>query len=266
MCYYHIINSMKDVLKKLGLTDKEIDIYLMLLSIGEATASNLAYRTGIAKNSCRYICEQLLEKKLISLKKRGNMFIYKADPPEKMMFLLEEEERKIQDKKEGFNRILGDLINLSNPENTLPKIRFYNGYDGIKDSYRDMISECKGKEMMAIFSVVENVGVELQEFFLKEYVPSRVEKEIFMKNICLDSPKGIKYKQNDKRDLRETKVVSSKLFPVINTEINLYDNSMHYMSFDTKDSFAMIVQDTYITSMLKAVFTIIWNNHKILET
>ncbi len=190
---------MKNTLKDLGLSSKEIDIYLTLLPIGKASASVIAYRTGISRSTAKYICNQLVQKRLFS-----------------------------------------------------------EGYEGVKNSYRDMVNECNTDNMIAIFSVVEEIGVELQDFFVNEYVPERVKKNIHMKNLCLESPKAIKYKANDEADLRETKFVSKEYFPTINTEINIYGDAMHYMSFDNQNSFAMIVHDKYISSMLKAVFNLLW--------
>ncbi len=117
---------------------------------------------------------------------------------------------------------------------------------------------------MGFFSVIEDVGKELQEFFVQEYVPSRVRQGIFIKNIALESPKAIAYQRNDKDELRQTKLISKDFFPVINTEINLYDDCLHCMSFNSKTAFALIIQDQAIVSILHAIFNLLWMHRDAL--
>ncbi len=155
---------------------------------------------------------------------------------------------------------LGSLFNIM--WSTAERCQFYEGADGIKQSYFDMIDECQAKEIVGFFSVIEEVRPDLQDFFIKEYVPLRVEKGISIKNIALKSPKTTYYKKNDAKDLRETRLVSNRQFPLLNTEFNLFDDKLHCMSFTEDEGFAMIVKDANLVSILKGVFGIAWDSLK----
>lgn len=249
----------EQTLLEIGLKDKEIKVYLELLHLKEASASVLSYKTGLTTGNTRYICNQLVKMGLISTTQKNNTTVFLMETPRKLFFLLNEEKKKISEKEENVNRIIRDLEGIANPDTKLPKVRFYEGYKGLKESYFRIINECKDFEVYSIFSVVEEIGVDLQQFFVNEYVPKRVRHNIFMKNICLDSPKGRAYKKRDSEELRETRFLSPDFFPTLNAEINIYGDFIHYMSFDETNAFAMIVRDEKLTEMLKSVFKLLWS-------
>lgn len=142
------------------------------------------------------------------------------------------------------------------------KLRFYEGIEGIKASYGDMIKLCKSKQIYGFFAVIEDVQPELQEFFVKKYVKHRVKERIAIKNIALKSPKAIKYKERDGKELRETVFVTEDFFPKLNSEVNLFDGYIHCMSFDKDGGFAFIVKDKYMAQILMGLFKIAWKSLK----
>lgn len=89
---------MKDTLKKLDLNDTEINVYLTLLPLGKAQASVIGYRTNQKRRTVRHACQCLVEKGLIRMKKQGNTFVFIAESPEKIIYLLEQEEKNIEKK------------------------------------------------------------------------------------------------------------------------------------------------------------------------
>ena len=66
----------EETLKKLGLNEKEITIYLMLLKIGSVPASVLGQRTNITRSTAQYTCQQLAKKGLIHSIQKNNTFKY----------------------------------------------------------------------------------------------------------------------------------------------------------------------------------------------
>ncbi len=93
------LNLMKSELKSLGLTDKEIDIYLAGLKLGPTTAQHLADASGVKRPTVYFIIDRLKKRGLInqSFLKRKKFFA--MAPPEKLVRFIEEE--KIKLKKKG---------------------------------------------------------------------------------------------------------------------------------------------------------------------
>ena len=99
-----------------------------------------------------------------------------------------------------------------------------------------MVKDCSEKkitEMVGFFSVIEEV-CRASAIFSQWIRSPVVLKWNSYSKYCYGKPQ-IKYlSKNDARDLRQTKLISKEYFPALNTEINLYDDYIHCMSFDEK--------------------------------
>jgi len=138
-------------------------------------------------------------------------------------------------------------------------IKFYEGIDGIKESYQHILDNAKG-EVCAFYSSIETQQTELHKFFQQNYVQERSKRKIFARNITVRTPKAIFYKLKSKEILAETKMLPPENFPFLNSEITLYDNFMHCMTFDQYGGSTVIIEGENIVKMQKAIFEIIWEN------
>lgn len=245
---------LKTTLKQLGLTDKEIKIYLALLPLGQASASVLAYRTKIGRTTTRYVCEQLVKKRLLSANKSGSTFIYSAEPPEKILYLLEQDKQALATKEAKVNRIIGDLKLLANPETMLPKVRLYEGATELRRVYEDTLLE---NETIYAFANVDAISPEIRDFVLSDYVPRRIEKGIFAEVITPDNPTNRAYREQDEQRLRETKFFDQKIFP-LEVEINIYGNKVAFFSYKKEEMFGAIFESSAMASSMKAIFDLCW--------
>ena len=66
------------ILKKIGLTDNEIKIYVTLLKIGSSTAYEISQKTGIYRVHVYDKLEQLMDKGLATYVYQGTKKIFQA--------------------------------------------------------------------------------------------------------------------------------------------------------------------------------------------
>ena len=83
----------KKVLQEFGLTENEAQVYLILLRLGSATASEIVEKTSIHRINLYDILERLQEKGLVSFVILGKRKAYEAVEP-KNILELEDERRK----------------------------------------------------------------------------------------------------------------------------------------------------------------------------
>lgn len=95
--------EIKQVLQDFGLTENEAEVYLILLRLGSATASEILEKTSIHRINLYDLLERLQEKGLVSFVIMGKRKAYEALDPKK---LLEIE----QEKADNIKQILPDLI------------------------------------------------------------------------------------------------------------------------------------------------------------
>src|SRR3989344_9271625 len=98
-----------ETLAELGLSKKEIAIYLALLSTGTAPASTLGKRTSITRSTAQYTCQQLHKQGLVQKVQKGNTYLFTPEPPEKLQLLLQKQKEALEQKEDRVNRIIGEL-------------------------------------------------------------------------------------------------------------------------------------------------------------
>ena len=115
----------QELLKKLGFAEKEIQIYLTVLSQGKITPANLAKITGINRSTVYSIAKELLNKGVIIGDIAGPKTHLIALPPEDLKNLVKKDEREIQNKKTLIEQTIVELQNLSKETKySIPKITF----------------------------------------------------------------------------------------------------------------------------------------------
>ncbi len=166
-----------DELKQIGLSKSEITVYLYLLEEGLATPPQIAVGTGIARTNCYNILLVLKEKGLIEEEHKGKRKAYIASDPEALL-------RTLEKKKEAVERLLPDLRGLYTLQKNKPKIRFYEGWEQVKEIYLQTLN---AKEIFAIGSTKHLHSVD--EKFLQKFFTEIKIREIILNDI-LNSDSG----------------------------------------------------------------------------
>jgi len=248
--------GIRKILKDTGWLENEINVYSALLERGEMDLTTIAQETGIGISTIQYTLKQLLYKKMLNKKIINNKPHYLVSTVDTLKVWVKNYITQFVQYESSVESFINQYE--FTPKTFTSKVRFYEGYRGVKQSYRQMLIDCPNKEMCAIFSVIEEIGVELQDFFVNEYVKKRAEMGIFMRNIALASPKVAMYQVNDKTHLSETKAISRKHFFAYNTELNIYGDYVHFMSFDDNTAFALIINDPQLNRILQSIFNLLW--------
>lgn len=237
----------KDELVEIGLTENEAKTYLAALELGEATIVRIAKKSGVKRTTTYLSVESLKEKGFLSeLRKKKKTFFYAEDPR-----ILQD---KIEERKKAIDRIVPQLLSITNLIDKKPKIIFYEGLEGIKDVYRDTL-QYPDQEMLAWVS--QDAFSILDEEFIRYYIPKRIEKKIWVRVIAPDTPEIKDYKNRETSELRKTKLINSEKYP-IEVEIDLYGkNKIGVMAFKEKVGLIMESQKMYNT--LKSIFEMYWD-------
>lgn len=236
-------------LEKLGLNEKEAKVYLSLLELGEANIQQIAKMSAVKRTTVYDILESLKQKGLLSVIIKSKRALYVAEDPRKL-------EDQLDERKVILRRVMPELLSITNLLNKKPKIRYYEGAEGIKEVYKDTLKH-PDQELLAW--VAEEAATKFDLDFLESfYVPKRLEKKIWVRAIAPDFPEMRKYQATDEKSLRRTKIVSTEEFPM-DVEINLYGKSkIGIMSFE--EQFGLIIESPKIFNTLKSIFEMKWNS------
>ncbi|HCP08899.1 MAG TPA: hypothetical protein DIT25_03835, partial [Candidatus Moranbacteria bacterium] len=127
-----LINKMKNILRNYGLSDKENEVYLASLELGEATGFQVYKKTSLKKPTVYYILDDLRKRGMVSLSSKGKKKFFVAEDPQKLR-------KKLEEKLSSFDEILPQLRSIYNVPTSKPKLRFYEGKEGLKEVYDDTL-------------------------------------------------------------------------------------------------------------------------------
>ncbi|MFH1456788.1 MAG: helix-turn-helix domain-containing protein, partial [Patescibacteria group bacterium] len=81
----------KNLLKYLNFSEKESNVYLALLEVGQSKASDIAKKTNINRTTVYDLCESLMKKGLLSKYKKSSGTYFNALEPQKLLDYLDRE-------------------------------------------------------------------------------------------------------------------------------------------------------------------------------
>ena len=242
-------------LSTLGFDEKETAVYIALLELGEVTVSAIVRKSNIKRTTVYAIIETLERRGLIGYTKHNKRTFYFAEDPRLLSDQLEE-------KKERLNAVLPQLLALSGRFTKKPKIRYYEGKEGIEHVYKDTLLY-QNQELVG-WVTSRAIHAFDSDFLYNQYLPKRLEKKIWVRAIAPDTLEMRKYKNEDKQSLRTTRLVSGELFP-FDVEVCLYGTrNIAIMSFE--EQFGMIIESEKLWHTLKSMFEMGWKfaemNHR----
>lgn len=242
---------LKKELSKLNLTDRESDVYLALLELGETTIERISKKSKIKRTTVYDVIESLKSKGLVASLKHKKRALYYAEDPRILGNQLEE-------KKTVLSNILPQLLAMSSLIDKKPDIKFFEGIEGIKNVYRDTL-EYHNQEILMWGST--EMFTHFDEDFAWNYcVPKRIENKIWMRAIGQDCEVVRKIQAEDSKNLRQTRIQSFSDLP-FDVEIDLYGKrKIGIMSF--KEQIGLIIESEKIHNTLKSIFELNW---KMLE-
>ncbi|MEK6834955.1 MAG: helix-turn-helix domain-containing protein [Nanoarchaeota archaeon] len=163
----------KEILKQIGLTDNEAEVYLILLNSKEALASDIAKKTRISRPHVYDILNKLVERGLVSYIVKNNKKYFKPINPEKLVDYLKEKEILLES-------IIPNLNELYQPLKNKPQIRVLEGSEGLKTILNDIL---KNAREILVFGASDRVRNYLPEYFVNRYLKEREKKNIIAKQL-----------------------------------------------------------------------------------
>jgi sugar-specific transcriptional regulator TrmB len=240
--------EIKEILGQLDLEGKKADVYLAALELGGATVIEIAKKAGIKRTTCYDILLDLIKKGLISETVKGKKKFYIGEDPEKI-------QKDLRKKENLFSEILPQLKSIHNVSGVKPKIRFYEGIEGVKEVYWDTLKY--SGEFVAFGS--EDVVRILGKDWTEEYITARIKKGIRVRAIL---PRTEYIEKDvvgrDQQHLRATKMIDIKKYP-FSIEIDIYGHSKVAL-LSSKEAMGVIIESSEIYSTMKLIFELLWDN------
>lgn len=253
--------NIKDALEQLGLNDKQVAIYLTLLQMGEGTIQDIASKTKIKRTTVYSVLDSLVGRGLVNFLDKDWHRNYFAENPKKVLLYFKDQKQNLFNQEQKFIEVLPELASIYNTKATKPKIRFYEGVDGLKQIYEETLLLKSNEEMLA-YGAAALIHKVFGDEWIANYLARRVKGRIHQRAIVEDSEEGRAHQQNDVRENRQTILIPQDKYPFTN-EINIFANKMSIVSF--KEQMGVIIESADVAGTQKAIFELAWLGAKSLN-
>ncbi|NQU77337.1 hypothetical protein HQ544_01420 [Candidatus Falkowbacteria bacterium] len=242
-----------------NLSEKEKRVLAGLYKVGRTTVSKLSKETLINRTTLYPILEKLLKKGLISKLFIGDSTIYQPISLDEFKEWAKRKEQEVI--KDTRSLLVWAKAQEGVEKNTLlSEIRYFEGFEGIKNLYSDTWRNNKDKMIYGITdykAAYETMG---DDFFRKDYFKTRVNHGVRVKNLLPKSEAGERDLKEAKELLREMKFI--KLFKNLGIDINIYDNRLAIMAFDKEKPSGVLIKNDIIAKAFKNIFEYLWKSVK----
>lgn len=231
----------RKILEDTGLTPKEVDVYLALISSDAASISETRSKANVSRKSIYEILQKLLDKGLVSYTIKDNKKQYMAATPERFIELLKEKEANLE-------TILPELLRKHKEITEETSVRVYIGKEGMKTITNNILKV--GKPLYA--QVGRELVLDLLKYYLPQFIKKRVEQKIPAKMIYSESVR----KRKLKIPLTEIRYVPNESASPIS--IIIYGDNLNLLIF-TENPIAIHMKSKEIAQSFMNYFNVMWS-------
>ena len=241
----------EEALRKFGLSDREIKVYLALLELGEALASKIAEKTNTPRTLSYDILENLLKKGLVSYVIKSNKKYFSALDPNNLIEVLK---NQTEEKERLVKEALPELLALKSKKlEEKAKVEVYEGKEGVKTLFNDVLRV--GKEFLCFGST--GISPELIPYELSRFHKERIKRKISWRVIYNNDKSGRKRGQETSKWKYTRVKYMEKTSP---TTTYYYGDKVAIVLWIKERLLAIMIEDEVIANSFKEFFEVLWKN------
>ncbi|MBI2629693.1 hypothetical protein HYW76_01200 [Candidatus Pacearchaeota archaeon] len=243
------------ILKKLGLNDNEINIYLTLLKKGVLSAGEIAKISKLHRTHVYDLLESLAKKGVVSFSSKSDKKYFEAVAPEKLEVLLKKKEEELEEEKKELNNLISELKNITSEEKTKLLASIYLGKQGFMSQLNDILRTLNKGEEYLVMGLTQKAD-ETLKYFLPGFGRRRVEKGIKRK-IILDF--DLKGKEQTQQKLQQVRYLPKEY--KIPMGIIIYDDRIIIVIIE-EDYICLRIENKKISNNFRRYFELIWKRSR----
>lgn len=254
-------------LKKIGLSDGEITVYLTMLKLGLVTAGPIIKETNLQSSSIYHILDSLLEKGIVSFEIKNRRKYFYAVSPERLLDFIEEKKKHLDEEKQQIEKLLPQLNILKEiTKKPVQEVLIFEGWKGILSAFKEAYKELKpGSTAYAYTITKEFGGADAEQVrwlinkirLLRESLNKKFKQKIIMKIIAeKDSEIG--------KDQFQTKFTQVKFIEKHYTNpavVNIYGD-ITIIAIWLKNPIAFYIHSKEVSESFKNNFELLWEISK----
>jgi sugar-specific transcriptional regulator TrmB len=236
------ITTLPFELRKLGLTEKEVRVYLAALELGYTSAQKIAQKTQISRPTAYEIIKTLENKGLMTESKEKGKRYFMAESPDRLLGILKRQKKELEEKEREFIRIIAALrakYYLSDKR----EIKVYKGKHGLEILFDDFLTT-HAQEIYVLVGQEEIWPIKNRESAY-EKIRKRLG-QIQVKELSLN-------KKKSPLPYLERKTFSQNSLPFKGTVI-IYDKII----ISPSEKIGLLIENEIVVDLIKKMFLLVW--------
>jgi HTH-type transcriptional regulator, sugar sensing transcriptional regulator len=236
--------EINEVLKLIGLDDKEASVYLALLELGTATVHPIANKAGIKRPTTYLILDNLQKKGLVSVVPRAKKALFTAESPERLL-------SDLHKKQEMVKKFMPNMLALYNAKVDKPQVLLFEGKEAVRNVYEKLL---KAKEI-SWFSTISEV-ISIYPDFPKKLNEQAMLGNLKVRELLTRTKTDFEYVKTMKHNenFMQRFAIGEGSFLTDNC---LYDGNVIFFSF-TPYIYAIEIKSQGIYRSLKSLYEFAW--------
>ena len=245
----------KTILSKLGLNEKEIEIFLFLSKNKVQTVKQIADATSINRTTAYRHIETLRQKGLVKwlISQRG--IKVEATPPENLRILLDTQKREIEQTSTNLPQLIDMLQRLKPSPKLETKIRYYEEKEGIEQLFWNTLKTTESTRSYAPMRRREFIDPAFEYKLEEEWVCRGLKDKI------ITNENRLPYIRK-KLHLLYKKTLDIRIIPrrqfYITNDIIIYNYTFAIASLEKNNLVGVEIENAEIAKTQKSIFDLIW--------
>ncbi len=248
--------ELERALQEYGLSEAEVRVYLAGLAVGARPASIIAEKAELKRGHTYNMLTSLMEKGLVQEFEKNGTRHFTCSSPATFVANLEDRARHLSTLTDLVRVVLPELDNIKNPRGSSPKVRFFQGNEGIK-GVLEKVLHTEEKIIYGVFDLDHNWTMADGKIYewVERFLKRRVEKEIWYYGIVNRVDPDDYMVREQKSQLRKLKVAEGIQIPA---EIMIAGERVVFISA-AHEKIGIVVESPDIAQTLCSIHRSLWN-------
>lgn len=244
--------AIRPLLKKIGLDEREVEVYLALLALKVAPASLIAKEARQERSNTYLVLRSLKEKGLISEVERGRIFHFVAEEPERLLGYIEDKEKEMHQARTLLSGAMPLLRGMTKPLAGKPRVTLSTGFEAVKQTYRDLLLQ----EFVGAYNL-QNI----YDAFGETVVASLFSKstELRGRELIVDNAAGRKYFKEQTTPTLHTRFLPKHI--QIEGDSLIFSDTIALFAYDEENT-VIRIENENLANHFRGWFEMLWSMTK----
>ncbi len=242
-----------ETLAELGLSKRQVDIYLALLQQGPCSIRDIATAAGLNRGTTYEELKNLRQRSLVSLAPHGKRRFFCAESPSRLTSIAEDKKATLVDAIHALNTDIVPRLSNLKADPTFTNVHHYEGDAGIEFVLRDVL-DIVGNSDEKLYRVYSSR--EIRKYLYRpfpNFTKQRVAREIFVRAIAIGEG-------GEDAPLSERKWIDDGVAGTGASYVAIYPPRCAMISLVQGDyPTAVILESDAIASVMRISFDTLWS-------